>query len=119
MDTKLGKWFTLSACLIVTSCATSEMVKDVKQNLYHRFDELRKAGKLPGLAPDERGQAVFQGPAPSRDPYPFSVNISVTPKTDPARYTYVFTKESRSSEWHLTGAWREDPNGQREELRVE
>ena len=119
MNPKPGHWFVLSACLVFTSCMTPEPVRDVKQNLYRRFDEMRKAGKLPGLTPGERGHAAFQGQAPSRDPYPFSVNIHVTPKTDPVRYTYVFTKEDRSSEWQLTGAWRELPDGEREELKLE
>jgi hypothetical protein len=51
--------------------------------------------------------------------YPFSQEVYLTKEGDSASYTYSFTKDTSTSEWRLTSAWRTLPDGKREELKVE
>jgi hypothetical protein len=108
--------FAVGACVLLTSCSTVHVQKEVACSFY----ELKEAGKLPGFAPTEHGRLQTQGfPLNHRITYPASVIVYATKDQDPARYTYTFTKESNSSDWRLTAAWRTLPDGQREELKIE
>jgi hypothetical protein len=82
--------------------------------------ELRQSGWLPGVVRDEHGR-VESEVIPQRDrvSYPVTVVLRVTPEADQSRYSYTFTKDSRSSDWRLTKALRLRADGQHEELKLE
>ena len=82
-----------------------------------RFEELKEAGKLPGIAATDHGKLQSQAfPITHHVAYPASVEVCATKENDQSRYTYTFTKDSASSEWRLTAAWRTSPDGHREGL---
>jgi len=116
MNITFRKLLLLAACALLTSCSTVGVQKEV----VCRFAELRDAGKLPGFATGDHGrlrtQALRIGDGST---YPLCLNVYATREQDPAKYTYTFTKDSSSSEWRLTAAWRSRPDGQREDLKIE
>lgn len=89
---------------------------------------LQQAGRLPGIAKndhgqfhvlteklwDDRGQFLKQ-----EITFPVSLTINLCHTNAPAKVTNVYyvTKDSRTAEWHLDGAWRLDEHGKFAELK--
>ena len=115
MRMTLNYLIAVGACALLSSCSTIRDEKDV----VHRFFQLKEAGSLPGFAPNDHGNLRTQAlPTGRRMTYPASLVIYATKENDPSRYAYNFTRESASSDWELSGAWRTLQNGEREELQV-
>jgi hypothetical protein len=106
----------LSACLLFVSCASVRELKGAES----RFEELKAAGKLPGIAATDHGKLQTQAfHITHQVAYPASVEIYATKENDPSRYTYTFTKDDASSGWRLTAAWCTTPDGKREDLTIQ
>jgi len=110
--------------LLVSSCASKYNPKSPYEPLVwdaiRRFAELQQAGELPALARDEHGRLESE-PLPQRDRvvYQVSVIIHVAKDGDPSRYGYTLMKHDSLSEWRLAKAWREHPDGQHEDLKLD
>jgi hypothetical protein len=115
MRITLNCLFALSACILLASCSTVGELKGATS----RFEELKAAGKLPGIAAADHGKLQSQAfPITHQVAYPASVGIYATKENDQSRYTYTLTKDGASSEWRLTAAWRTSPDGNREDLII-
>jgi hypothetical protein len=115
---------SIAALLLLPSCASPRAgdspYESLTSDAVRHFGELREAGKLPGLARDEHGQVETEAiPQTERVSYPASVVLNVMVESDHSRRSYMFTKESNTSEWRLTKAWRTSQDGRREDLKVE
>lgn len=125
MKTNLNRLLQVTLFLLLVSSCASERITDgpyepLTRDAIRRFAELRQSGKLPGAARDEHGR-VESEVIPQRDRviYPVTVVLRVTPEAGQPRYSYTFTKDSRSSDWRLTKASRLRADGQHEELKLE
>jgi hypothetical protein len=105
-----------------TSCTTCWLKHDSQSQLLvsvtNQFFQLKAAGKVPGLVPNEHGDLQSE-PLPRNETitYPCSIILDVTKEHD--HLSYKLTKDNTSSAWRLTEAWRVLPDGTREDLKHE
>ena len=106
----------ITVCAFLTSCASI----GVQKELARHFAELQDAGRIPDFPPDAHGEFRTEGVRFGKSvTYPFSQKVFLTKKLDPATYTYSFTKDTSAASWRLTAAWRTQPDGKREDLKIE
>jgi hypothetical protein len=104
----------IGASLLLASCSTGPQYEVAR-----RWGELKAEGKLPGFTASDHGNIQTEArPLGYRFSYPATEMIYGTKPNDTAHYTYTFTKDSASSEWRLTAAWRTSEDGQREDLEI-
>lgn len=100
---------------LLTSCATYQ----AQLGMTKSFDDLQKAGKLPGIPAGKHGTCWMPHfDQHGNKTYPVTMVLAATIKGDSSRYIYTFTKDNESSEWRLTAAWRSFPDGKHEDLMV-
>jgi len=109
---------------LTSSCASTQSgnmpYEHLTTDAIHHFGKLRQAGKLPGIAKDEHGNVETGAiPESKRVTYPVTVTLHVNTKAQKSRYGYTLTKDRSWAQWHLTRAWKIQPEGQQEALKIE
>jgi hypothetical protein len=73
------------------------------------LSQLRREGRLPGVATNEHGNATVSGRLAS---YPYSLTMCVTIPGKMFTNNYSVVQIKKDSPWQLKRAWQTDSNGQ-------
>jgi hypothetical protein len=112
MRMKIHLLSLVTVCVLFTSCSTFHVGHEVTDS----FVEMKNAGKLPGIASNDHGHFQTVIPLHLHITYPITLMEYGNKTGDTAQYIYTLTKDSPSSKWRLTAAWRTFPDGKHEDL---
>jgi hypothetical protein len=121
------------ALVLLSSCSTKSGAdnKRLMQEAGDYITELKQAGRLPGVAKEDKGSLhVLLGPVSDSiegeqalkksAAFPVTFTVQASKLGDLSKrplYCYAVTKAAQDSGWHLDRSWMIDENGRTNELK--
>lgn len=103
----------VSLAILLTGCVnTTRIMKNasVQLSAVGYLNELREAGKLPGITSEDKGQFSSLPPVLIGERQSVAFHLSKSHEPD-IIYWYVLERTNDYALWKLTRAWRTDENG--------